>query len=84
MSVDQEPKVIKKKIRVRDYWNQNRVDRVVEVSSGPLPTHEKLLPLDGTGEETVVEGMGSKSKRSPQFPAEKPIHNVPLKGALDD
>jgi len=86
MTIDQEPTVKKKRILVHgDAWKQSKVTGSLVVSSGSLPTHEELLPLDGTGEETVVEGRGSKSKRSPQFPAEKPIDDVPSKGArIDD
>ncbi|MFV1916873.1 MAG: hypothetical protein ACC618_00065 [Patescibacteria group bacterium] len=73
MAVDKEPKVTKKKREVHgNFWNQDQVTGELEVSSGPLPTHEESPPLDGTGEEIDVEGSEVENEGSPQFPVVDP------------
>jgi len=69
----EEPKVKTKRIPV--YGNPWKLDQVTGyrvVSSGPLPTHEEHQPLDGTGEETIVEDSEVEYKGSPQFPVVDP------------
>lgn len=72
MSIPKEPEVIIKEIPVRDnWWNKNQVVGTRRVSSGPLPTFDELTPLDGTGEETIVEGSEVEERRSSTFPGKR-------------
>lgn len=83
MAVDKEPSVKKRTIPVYgNPWKPDLATGHTVVSSGPLPTHDELPPLDGSGKETIVEGSEVETKGSSSFPGE-PRDDLPLvqKGA---
>jgi hypothetical protein len=52
----EEPKVIKKRLPVKNFWKRSEVVGHTTVSSGPLPTPEDLPPIDpGTGKPTQIQ-----------------------------
>jgi len=52
----EEPPVIKKRIKTKDFWKRFRTKREVEVSSGPPPTFDELPPVDpDSGQLTAIQ-----------------------------
>lgn len=47
MPADQEPKVTRRTIVVKDFWKRWRTAKKVVVASGPLPTEDELPSKDG-------------------------------------
>ncbi|MEK7112132.1 MAG: hypothetical protein AAB875_02280 [Patescibacteria group bacterium] len=60
----QEPKVKKTKLPVINFWKQDQVIGEIEVSSGPLPTHDELPPQE--------PGQEEERPASPTYPTTRP------------